>query len=106
MRTIFSLLLALAWLAPAVSATPPETTGGAAATPAATTQADADEASRQYFTDLKLVTQDGKDVRFFSDVLQDRIVLINFIFTHCEGACPLMTRKLKSSRDLLDAPLR
>jgi len=50
--------------------------------------------SRSYFTDLELVTQDGETVRFFSDVLKDWVVLINFVFTHCEDACPMATQKL------------
>ncbi len=51
-------------------------------------------ASRAYFTDLELLTQDGERVRFYSDVLKDQVVLINFIFTHCEDACPILTHML------------
>ncbi len=60
-------------------------------------------ASRDYFTDTWLINQDGEDVRFFSDVLKDQIVVINFIFTNCLGACPLMTQKLLMARDKLGA---
>lgn len=55
---------------------------------------DHEAASRSYFTDLEVVTQDGKKVRFFTDVLKDWVVLINFVFTHCEDACPMATQKL------------
>jgi len=58
-------------------------------------------ASRDYFTDTFLVNQDGEEVRFYSDVLKDQIVVINFIFTHCQGACPLITQKLRMARDAL-----
>jgi protein SCO1/2 len=41
--------------------------------------------ARDYFTDLPLVTHQGKEVRFFSDVLENRIVLISGICTTCKG---------------------
>ena len=61
-----------------------------------------EERARSYFTNLELVNQDGKTVRFFDDVLKDKVVIINFIFTNCEGACPLMTNKLTRVRDKLE----
>jgi cytochrome oxidase Cu insertion factor (SCO1/SenC/PrrC family) len=57
--------------------------------------------ARSYFTDTELLTQDGQRVRFYSDVLQDRAVLINVVFTNCEDACPLITHKLMDVRKLL-----
>ncbi|MGD8808414.1 MAG: SCO family protein [Gammaproteobacteria bacterium] len=57
--------------------------------------------ARDYFTNLELVDQDGNTVRFFDDVLKDNVVVIDFIFTNCEGACPLMTQKLTVVRDQL-----
>lgn len=61
--------------------------------------ADEIERARGYFTNLELVNQDGETVRFFDDVLKDKVVVINFIFTNCGGACPLMTHKLSLVRD-------
>jgi len=60
-----------------------------------------DAASREYFSDTALLNQAGEEVRFYSDVLKDHIVVINFIFTNCQGACPLITRKLRAVRDEL-----
>jgi cytochrome oxidase Cu insertion factor (SCO1/SenC/PrrC family) len=79
-------------------------TGTAATTSAAaaaSASADDDAKSREYFTDLELVTQDGETVRFYSDVLRDQVVLINFIFTNCQDACPMMTRMLTQVETLL-----
>jgi len=56
---------------------------------------------RAYFTDSELVTQEGKKVRFYSDVLEGRIVLINTIYTNCQDACPLITQKLNEVRGQL-----
>lgn len=61
--------------------------------------------ARAYFTDTDLLTQDGKQVQFYSDVLKDKVVVINVVFTNCEDACPLITRKLKEVRDGLGEPL-
>ena len=52
-------------------------------------------------TDLEVIDQNGKRLRFYSDVLKDRVVLINFIFTNCPDACPLMTQKLIQARNLM-----
>ncbi|MCY1404420.1 hypothetical protein D3C76_399650 [compost metagenome] len=61
--------------------------------------------AQTYFTDTPLLNQDGETVRFYSDVLKNRVVLLNVIFTHCNDACPLITRKLKEVRDALGEPL-
>jgi protein SCO1 len=50
---------------------------------------------RAYFTDTELLTQDGKKVRFYSDVLKDRVVVLSTMYTSCEEACPLITEQLK-----------
>jgi len=42
--------------------------------------------------DLELLDQNGKKVRFVTDVLQDKIVAVNFIFTNCPTACPILTQ--------------
>ncbi len=57
--------------------------------------------ARSYFTDLSVVDQDGQERRFYSDVLKDRVVLINFIFTSCDHACPMITQHLVSVKDQL-----
>lgn len=66
------------------------------------TAADEEQRAREYFSNLELVNQDGQTVRFFDDVLKDKVVIVNFIFTNCEGACPLMTHKLTLVRDRLE----
>lgn len=69
-----------------------------------TAQQELDRA-RDYFTNLELITQDGETVRFFDDVLKDKVVVINFIFTNCDGACPLMTHKLSLVRDRMEGQI-
>lgn len=51
-------------------------------------------AARKYFTDVVLVNQDGQEMRLYSDLMQDRIVVINPFFTSCRGVCPAMMQGL------------
>jgi cytochrome oxidase Cu insertion factor (SCO1/SenC/PrrC family) len=57
--------------------------------------------AKTWFTDTPLQDQDGNTLRFYSDALQNRVVLLNVIFTSCNDACPLITRKLKEVREVL-----
>jgi protein SCO1/2 len=42
-----------------------------------------------------LKTHDGQNVRFYSDVMEGKTVVISFIFTNCEEACPLINASLQ-----------
>jgi len=57
--------------------------------------------AQEYFTDTPLTDQNGNTVRFYSDALKDKLVLLNVVFTHCKDACPLITRKLKEVREAM-----
>lgn len=54
-----------------------------------------------YFPNVPLVTQDGKVVHFYDDVLKGKIVAINLIYTHCEYSCPLETARLVQVQKML-----
>jgi protein SCO1 len=54
-----------------------------------------------YFPDVPLVTQDGKTVRFYGDLVKDRFVVINFVFTRCTATCPMETANLARVQRLL-----
>jgi protein SCO1 len=41
--------------------------------------------------DAELLDQDGNRLHFKSDVLRDRIVVMNFIYTTCTTICPLLS---------------
>jgi protein SCO1/2 len=43
---------------------------------------------------IELRTQDDKPVKFYDDVIKDRIVLFSFIYTSCLDICPLITARL------------
>lgn len=66
--------------------------------------AERDAKAREYFTDTVLKTQRGRPVRFYSDAVRGKVVLINFMYTGCGDACPLITAKLvQAKNDLGDA---
>lgn len=54
-----------------------------------------------YFPNVTLVTQDGKTVRFYEDLLKDKKVLINFSFSSCDQSCPLDTANMARVQKLL-----
>jgi len=61
------------------------------------------ERARGYFTDTEMTTHEGSKVRFYSDVLKGRVVMINVMYTSCKGSCPMLTQKLSLvSRELGD----
>ncbi len=54
-----------------------------------------------YFPNSTLTTQDGKTVRFYDDLLKDKRVVINFIYTKCGDSCPLETARLAQVQRIL-----
>jgi protein SCO1/2 len=54
-----------------------------------------------YFGNTPLITQDGKTVHFYDDMLKGKIVVINFIYTDCGETCPLETAKLAQVAKIL-----
>lgn len=48
----------------------------------------------QYFTNAPLLTHTGKTLRFYDDLIKDKIVVINFVYLSCNDICPLSTARL------------
>lgn len=81
----FALVIAALWCsAPARAATGSQSPWGA-----------------NFFPNVPLITQDGKQVRFFDDLIKGKVVAINFIFTGCNAACGMETARLRQVQDLL-----
>ena len=53
------------------------------------------------FPNVTLTTHQGKKVKFYDDLLKDKIVLINFMYVKCEGSCPGTTANLARVQQLL-----
>lgn len=56
---------------------------------------------RKYFTDLPLLDQDGRKVKFYTDVLKGRLVLISFIYTNCTDICPTLMHNLVDVQEMV-----
>jgi protein SCO1/2 len=67
----------------------------------ATSQDDLSAAAQEYFTDVRLITQNGDSVRLYSDLLKAKIVVINAFFGTCTGSCPKMSGVLSGLQDRL-----
>jgi protein SCO1/2 len=54
-----------------------------------------------YFPNVELITQDGKKVKFYDDLIRGKIVVIDLIYTHCVDSCPLETARLAQVQKIL-----
>jgi protein SCO1/2 len=58
-------------------------------------------AAQKYFSDVELVNQDGEKVRFYTDVLKGKTVVVNAFFTTCTSVCPPMNRSMEKIQEAL-----
>lgn len=66
--------------------------------------ADAKEDSQwggSHFPNVELITQDGKKVRFYDDLIKGKVVALELIYTTCKYNCPLETARLVQLQKLL-----
>jgi protein SCO1/2 len=57
---------------------------------------------RRYFSpDVVLTTHEGRQVRFYEDLLKDKIVVLNLMYANCSGVCPTITAHLAKTQKLL-----
>ena len=92
MKPILYCTLLVLVLAGAASAQQPAT---------APTTNGTENAAAKYFTDIQLVNQNGEKMRFYSDLLQGKTVIINSFFATCQGSCLPMTRNLEKVQEAL-----
>jgi protein SCO1/2 len=59
------------------------------------TQTTGQSAAQKYFTDVVLINQDGEKMRLYSDLLRDKVVIIDFFFATCQGSCLPLNRNLQ-----------
>ncbi|HEY0481921.1 MAG TPA: SCO family protein [Kofleriaceae bacterium] len=56
---------------------------------------------RRFFPDVRLTTHEGKKVRFYEDLIENRCVMINFMYARCQGICSPVTANLRRAQQLL-----
>lgn len=69
--------------------------------PAAGPNSSAESKAQKYFTDVELLNQNGEKMRFYSDLLQGKTVIINTFFATCQGSCLPITRNLEKVQEAL-----
>ena len=82
---------------PAKPPAPPDPHAGHHGAPAQTTQEQS--VAAKYFSDVELINQDGQKVRFYSDVLKGKTVVVNAFFTTCTSVCPPMNRSMEKIQE-------
>ena len=92
MKSILVAIIALFFLTSNANAQQPATTS---------TTNNAESTAQKYFTDTLLVNQDGEKMRFYSDLLQGKTVIINSFFATCQGSCLPITRNLEKLQEAL-----
>ena len=55
----------------------------------------------KYFTDVELMDQDGRTLKFYTDVLKGKTVVINALFTSCTNVCPPISRNFERIQQAL-----
>jgi len=73
---------------------------GAQPSPQAPTQS-TESAAQKYFSDVELLNQDGVKLRFYSDLLKGRTVVIIPFFTTCTNVCPPMNATMERIQNAL-----
>jgi protein SCO1/2 len=74
------------------------------ATPSVREAVAAPEGSRyspEYFTNVPVVTHEGKTVRFYDDLIKGKKVVLNFVYLSCKDICPLSTSRMAQVRQRL-----
>ena len=56
---------------------------------------------KDYFPNIELTTSKGEKVRFYDDLIKDKVVAVNFIYTSCGEMCPVETARLKTVSQIL-----
>jgi protein SCO1 len=72
-----------------------------AAAPAADTTATPSAVFDLKVPDVPVVDQNGRSLRFYSDLVKGRTVVINFIFTTCTTICPQLTLAMRRTQEVL-----
>jgi len=66
-----------------------------------TTQDPREQRRLKHFPNVPLLTHNGEEVRFYDDLLKDKKVAINFMYTACSKTCLPSTRNIMEARTLL-----
>ena len=69
--------------------------------PDATDAREDPQSAGSHFPNVELITQDGKKVRFYDDLIKGKVVALELIYTTCKYNCPLETARMVQLQKLL-----
>ena len=72
-----------------------------ASTPTIREQDPREQLRQKRFPNVPLITHTGKEVRFYDDLLKDKKVVINFMYTVCTDICTPVTQNILQAQRLL-----
>ena len=55
----------------------------------------------RYFPNLVLTSHEGKQLKFYDDLIKDKIVIFNMFYAQCQGICSPITRNLVRLQKIL-----
>ena len=55
----------------------------------------------EYFPNLPVMNQNGEELKFYDDLVKDKIFIFMFIYTSCTDICPLTTARMTLIEDKL-----
>ena len=55
----------------------------------------------RYFPNLELTAHDGRKLKFYDDLIKDKLVIFNMFYAQCEGICSPITRNLVKLQKIL-----
>jgi len=61
---------------------------------------------KRYFPNVPLVTHEGKQVRFYDDLLKGKLVVLNLMYADCTASCPMITANLLRAQKILQEQVK
>lgn len=77
------------------------TTRRSAPTPSTASERARMRIQNQHLPNVTLITHEGKEVRFYDDLVKDKVVSLNFFYAKCDEICPLVMGNLSKVQKLL-----
>ena len=107
-RTLSAVVICIACAAAAAAQTaapprpaPPDPHAGHQAGAPGAKEQQQQSPAQKWFSDVELLDQDGRKLRFYTDVLKGKTVVVNAFFTTCTSVCPPMNRNLEKVQEAL-----
>ena len=100
-RTMLGLLGAVPLVGGLLTSVSAQGTEGTSSKFLATGKSSRELIAERSFPNVVLTTHEGKKVRFYDDLIKNKIVVFNFMYAKCEGVCPGITMNMARVQKLL-----